>query len=126
MSPFGGSTNSVVWEAVDARMFLQPEHRGASRVQAAFRAAYLLPPVTSVAVGSDDAEHLRELVDAPSDLRREEHPVQGHHHRGQRTAFRLRVKEELLARRHLEAVESSVQPMVKRWFWAPRSQRAVR
>ncbi|WP_328381827.1 aldo/keto reductase [Streptomyces sp. NBC_00400] len=46
MSPFGGSTNSAVWEAVDARMFLQPEHRGASRVQAAFRAAYLLPPAS--------------------------------------------------------------------------------
>ncbi|QIY58893.1 hypothetical protein HEP86_36000 [Streptomyces sp. RPA4-5] len=45
-------------------MFLRPEHRGASRVQAAFRAAYLLPPASSVAVGSDDAEHLRELVDA--------------------------------------------------------------
>jgi len=36
-----------------------------------------------------------------------------------------RVFEELRARRHLEAVERSVQPMVKRWFWAPRSQRAV-
>lgn len=64
MSPFGGSTSSAVWEAVDARMFLQPEHRGASRVQAAFRAAYHLPSVATVAVGSDDAEHLRELIDA--------------------------------------------------------------
>lgn len=50
----------------------------------------------------------------------------GEAHFGQRTAFRPRVKEEMLAQRHLEAVERSVQPMVKRWFWAPRSQRAVR
>lgn len=42
-------------------MFLRPEHRGASRVQAAFRRR---PPASSVAAGSDDAEHLRELVDA--------------------------------------------------------------
>jgi aryl-alcohol dehydrogenase-like predicted oxidoreductase len=40
---------------------LFPAPRG---VQAAFRAAYHLPPVATVAVGSDDAEHLRELVDA--------------------------------------------------------------
>ncbi|MFC5253087.1 hypothetical protein [Streptomyces nigrescens] len=28
------------------------------------RKLYFLPPVATVAVGSDDAEHLRELVDA--------------------------------------------------------------
>lgn len=36
------------------------------------------------------------------------------------------AEEELLARRRLGAVGRSVQPMVKRWFWAFRSQRAVR
>ena len=38
----------------------------------------------------------------------------------------VKVYLSLLAWRHLEAVGRSVQPMVKRWFWAPRSQRAVR
>ncbi|MGA5563362.1 hypothetical protein ACPCUV_19600 [Streptomyces platensis] len=33
-------------------------------MQAALRAAYLLPPASSVAVSADDAEHLRELVGA--------------------------------------------------------------
>ncbi|MFF8787056.1 aldo/keto reductase [Streptomyces sp. NPDC015125] len=64
MSPFGGNASSSVWEALDPRMFLQDPAGGASRIQAAFRAAYVLPRVGAVAVGSDDAVHLRELVAA--------------------------------------------------------------
>ncbi|TWG00764.1 aryl-alcohol dehydrogenase-like predicted oxidoreductase [Kitasatospora viridis] len=59
MSPFGGSTTDPVWGRVDARMFLAAPD--ATLVQAAFRVAFALPDVTAVAVGTDDAEHLREL-----------------------------------------------------------------
>ncbi|MEV7796884.1 hypothetical protein AB0O68_33730 [Streptomyces sp. NPDC087512] len=38
----------------------------ATPVQAAFRAAYHLPPVNAVAVGTDDPDHLRELTKAQS------------------------------------------------------------
>lgn len=63
MSPFGGSTSAPVWARVDPRVFLRDSRR-LSRVQAAFRAAYHLPRVGSVAVGTDEPAHLGELVDA--------------------------------------------------------------
>ncbi|WP_340378710.1 aldo/keto reductase [Streptomyces sp. SS7] len=63
MSPFGGSTDAPVWERVDPRVFLRDGDK-ASRVQAAFRAAYHLPQVQAVCVGTDEPAHLGELVDA--------------------------------------------------------------
>ncbi|MGW4439139.1 aldo/keto reductase [Streptomyces sp. NPDC004596] len=63
MSPFGGSTSAPVWARIDPRVFLQ-EGSLLSRVQAAFRAAYHLPEVDSVAVGTDEPAHLGELVGA--------------------------------------------------------------
>jgi aryl-alcohol dehydrogenase-like predicted oxidoreductase len=63
MSPFGGSTSAPVWARIDPRVFLQDINQ-LSRVQAAFRAAYHLPRVDSVAVGTDDPAHLGELVGA--------------------------------------------------------------
>lgn len=63
MSPFGGSTSASVWDRVDPRLFLQDGDR-LSRVQAAFRAAYHLPRVDSIAVGTDKPAHLGELVGA--------------------------------------------------------------
>ncbi|TKA08493.1 aldo-keto reductase family protein [Actinacidiphila oryziradicis] len=63
MSPFGGSAFDPVWDRIDPRTLL-PDARGVSRVQAAFRAAYHLPGLATVAVGTDDLSHLRELVDA--------------------------------------------------------------
>ena len=63
MSPFGGSTSTPVWDRVDPRVFLRDGSR-LSRVQAAFRAAYHLPRVGSVAVGTDVPAHLGELVGA--------------------------------------------------------------
>jgi aryl-alcohol dehydrogenase-like predicted oxidoreductase len=62
MSPFGGSTNAPIWERVDPRVFLRDA--GLSRVQAAFQAAYHLPQVRAIAVGTDEPAHLSELVDA--------------------------------------------------------------
>ncbi|MER6129832.1 aldo/keto reductase [Streptomyces sp. NPDC001795] len=63
MSPFGGSTRAPVWERVDPRVFLR-SRSGFSRAQAAFRAAYHLPHVSAVAVGTDEPTHLGELTDA--------------------------------------------------------------
>ncbi|MFG2489882.1 aldo/keto reductase [Streptomyces caniferus] len=63
MSPFGGSTSTPVWDRVDPRVFLRDGSR-LSRVQAAFRTAYHLPRVGSVAVGTDGPAHLGELVGA--------------------------------------------------------------
>ncbi|MGW1998349.1 aldo/keto reductase [Embleya sp. NPDC001921] len=63
MSPFGGSMTDPVWGGVDPRIFLAAPEK-ASRVQAALRVAHHLPRVDTVAVGSDDPEHLSELVQA--------------------------------------------------------------
>ncbi|MEV6841402.1 aldo/keto reductase [Streptomyces sp. NPDC051133] len=62
MSPFGGSASASVWGSVDPRLFLRDGGGGLSRVQAAFRAAYHLPRVGSVAVGTDEPTHLGALV----------------------------------------------------------------
>ncbi|MFJ2113072.1 MULTISPECIES: aldo/keto reductase [unclassified Streptomyces] len=61
MSPFGGSTTAPVWAKVDPRMFLRSP-AAATPVQAAFRVAFALPAVDAVAVSTDNAEHLRELL----------------------------------------------------------------
>lgn len=63
MSPFGGSTDAPVWDRIDPRVFLRGG-AGLSRVQAAFRAAYRLPQVDSIAVGTDEPAHLGELIGA--------------------------------------------------------------
>ncbi|WP_030813387.1 aldo/keto reductase [Streptomyces sp. NRRL S-337] len=72
MSPFGGSATQPLWGKLDPRMFIQAPHDGLSAVQAAFRAAYGLPRVGRVAVGTDSPSHLGELIDA---LRYEVHPA---------------------------------------------------
>lgn len=63
MSPFGGATSASVWDRVDSRLFLQDGGRF-SRIQAAFRTAYHLPRVGSIAVGTDEPTHLGELMGA--------------------------------------------------------------
>ncbi|MDT3395630.1 aldo/keto reductase [Streptomyces sp. B1866] len=65
MSPFGGSATDPVWGRLNPRVFLRPDAAQAcSPIQAAFRAAYHLPRVATVAVGSDDPAHIRELIDS--------------------------------------------------------------
>ncbi|GAB2990143.1 hypothetical protein GCM10023080_064940 [Streptomyces pseudoechinosporeus] len=66
MSPFGGSTRAPVWDRIDTRVFLR-DGGWLSRIQAAFRAAYRLPEVGTVAVGTDEPAHLKQLMDALSD-----------------------------------------------------------
>jgi aryl-alcohol dehydrogenase-like predicted oxidoreductase len=52
-----------VWDRIDPRVFLRDSCQ-LSFSQAAFRAAYHLPRVGSVAVGTDEPAHLGELVGA--------------------------------------------------------------
>ncbi|MYY86646.1 MULTISPECIES: aldo/keto reductase [unclassified Streptomyces] len=63
MSPFGGSTRAPVWERINPGVFLRGGD-GLSPVQAAFRTAYCLPRVSTMAVGTDEPAHLGELMGA--------------------------------------------------------------
>ena len=65
MSPFGGGGEKA-WQDFDPRPFLRPAHDGLSRTQAAFRTAFHLPSAAAVAVGTDNPEHLAQLVHALS------------------------------------------------------------
>ncbi|WP_316520143.1 aldo/keto reductase [Kitasatospora brasiliensis] len=64
MSPFGGNLTGPPWGRSDPRLFLAGTTGESTPVQAAFRAAFELPPVGAVVVGTDQPDHLRELVDA--------------------------------------------------------------
>jgi aryl-alcohol dehydrogenase-like predicted oxidoreductase len=64
MSPFGGNAADEVWNKFDPRLFLEDRASQLSSLQAAFRAAYYLPQVSTIAVGSDNTAHLRELLEA--------------------------------------------------------------
>lgn len=63
MSPFGGSATEAVWGKFDPRIFLRGSPT-ATPVQAVYRSAFSLPPVDAVAVGTDNVDHLHELVGA--------------------------------------------------------------
>nr|WP_157166288.1 aldo/keto reductase [Streptomyces typhae] len=63
MSPFGGSTRAPVWDRINPGVFLRSGDR-VTRVQAAFRVAYDLPQVSTIAVGTDEPAHLGELMGA--------------------------------------------------------------
>jgi aryl-alcohol dehydrogenase-like predicted oxidoreductase len=65
MSPFGGDGQQTIWNIFDATMFLA-QGQEASNLQAAFRVAFEVPPVSRIAVGTSNIDHLRELVDATS------------------------------------------------------------
>lgn len=60
----GGSATDPLWGRLDPRVFVRNTDSRLLAVQAAFRAAYWLPRVGSIAVGTDDPAHLRELLDA--------------------------------------------------------------
>ncbi|MER6086805.1 aldo/keto reductase [Streptomyces bluensis] len=66
MGPFNCNASDPVWSKFDARVFLRSPQDKLSQAQAAFRVAYRLPQVSTVAVGTDDPTHLRELADALS------------------------------------------------------------
>lgn len=64
MSPFGGRATDPLWGNLDPQVFIQESDDALSSLQSAFRAAYWLPRVGRVAVGTDNPSHLRELIDA--------------------------------------------------------------
>ena len=63
MAPFGQDTTAPVWQAVDTTVFLTPGQE-ASRIEAAFVAAFELPAVSRIAVGTRRADHLTQLSHA--------------------------------------------------------------
>lgn len=66
MSPFGGSTADPIWSKIDPARFLSPDSRAKepNRIQSAYAAAFALPRVCAVAVGTHDTDHLDQLCDA--------------------------------------------------------------
>lgn len=79
MSPFAGRGADPVWEAVNARAFLVSAARY-SPVQAAFAAAYAIPKVHALVVGSDRPAHLDQLV-AASHLPLDQEVIAGYRRR---------------------------------------------
>jgi aryl-alcohol dehydrogenase-like predicted oxidoreductase len=63
MSPYGGHASDALWNEINARTLLEGTPL-CNQYQAAFRLAYELPVVQRVAVGTNNLEHLRELVTA--------------------------------------------------------------
>jgi pyridoxine 4-dehydrogenase len=61
MSPYGGHASDALWNEINARTLLDGTPP-CNQYQAAFRFAYDLPVVQRVAVGTNNLEHLRELV----------------------------------------------------------------
>jgi aryl-alcohol dehydrogenase-like predicted oxidoreductase len=61
--PLGGNATDPIWRNLDTSPFLAGCH-AASGLQAAFRLAFCLPPVTRMAVGTSSPAHLRELIEA--------------------------------------------------------------
>lgn len=89
MSPFAGRGTDPVWEAVNTRAFLAPTMRS-SPVQAAFAAAYAIPEVHWLVVGTNRPVHLDQLV-AASRLPLDQEAINGYRRRLTETTARARV-----------------------------------
>lgn len=63
MAPFGGNATDTVWTTVDTSLFLTADQQ-ATRLAAAFAAAFAIPTVERIAVGASRADHLAELAAA--------------------------------------------------------------
>lgn len=63
MAPFGGDAGDPLWSRIDASLFLEPGQSG-SRIQAAVAAAWAVPAVERLAVGTSSSTHLEEIVQA--------------------------------------------------------------
>ncbi len=63
MAPFGGDTADSVWTTVDTSLFLAPGQR-ATRLAAGLAAAFTVPTVDRIAVGTSRPDHLAQLVAA--------------------------------------------------------------
>lgn len=65
MAPFGGSTEDPLWSTIDTSLFLSSSQKGTA-VQAAVSAAFAIPAVEKLCVGTTSATHLAEIVQAES------------------------------------------------------------
>ena len=63
MAPLGGHGDDPAWTDINTGLFLDPG-QSANRVQAAIAAAFHLPAVQSLAVGTGNPAHLTELAHA--------------------------------------------------------------
>ncbi|MEU6254324.1 aldo/keto reductase [Streptomyces sp. NPDC047043] len=63
MAPFGGSTTDPVWAKVDTSLFLATGQE-ATPLQAAIGAAFAIPEVSRLAVGTSRLDHLADAVHA--------------------------------------------------------------
>lgn len=61
MAPFAGNADDSIWQTVDTSMFLVPGQQ-CSTLQAGVAAAFAIPEVTRLAVGTSHVEHLAEAV----------------------------------------------------------------
>ncbi|MFE3527249.1 aldo/keto reductase [Streptomyces sp. NPDC059161] len=61
MSPFAGNADDSIWQTVDTSTFLVPGQQ-CSALEAGVAAAFALPEVTRLAVGTSHVEHLAEAV----------------------------------------------------------------
>ena len=61
MAPFAGNADDSIWQTVDTSTFLVSGQQ-CSALQAGVAAAFAIPEVTRLAVGTTDIEHLAEAV----------------------------------------------------------------
>ncbi|MGF0173213.1 aldo/keto reductase [Streptomyces sp. Marseille-Q5077] len=62
MAPFAGNAADPIWQTVDTSTFLAAGQHG-SALQAGVAAAFAIPEVTRLAVGTSHVDHLTELID---------------------------------------------------------------
>lgn len=62
MAPFAGNSADPIWQTVDTSTFLASGQHG-STLQAGVAAAFAVPGVTRLAVGTSHIDHLTEVVD---------------------------------------------------------------
>lgn len=63
MAPFGGNPGNDAWSRFDSGLLLRPG-QSCTPLQARFAAAFELPAVVAIAVGSSRPAHLKELLEA--------------------------------------------------------------
>ncbi|MBT2396255.1 aldo/keto reductase [Streptomyces sp. ISL-100] len=64
MAPFAGDPSDPVWSGLDTGLFLEPGQPAVSSVQARLAAAFAVPSVSRIAVGTSQPDHLAELAAA--------------------------------------------------------------
>ncbi len=63
MAPFGGSATDTIWTTVNTGLFVEPGQNVTS-LAAGFAAAFAIPAVERIAVGTSRPDHLADLVAA--------------------------------------------------------------